>query len=56
MPVDPLPLTELVALLANGQEVIGEQRVEPVSVALQLGVVEGLPELKNVVCHSGHSS
>jgi hypothetical protein len=33
----------------DGQEVIGEQSVEPVRVAAQLGFVEGPPELKNVV-------
>jgi len=54
--VDPFPLAELVALLADGQEVIGEQCVDPVGVAAELGVVEGLPELKNVVCHSAHCS
>jgi hypothetical protein len=38
---------------ADGQEVVGEQRVEPVGVAAHLGCVEGPPaELKNVVCHS----
>jgi hypothetical protein len=51
-PVDPFPLAELVAPLADGQEIVGEQSVKPASIAAQLGVVEGPLELKNVVCHS----
>jgi hypothetical protein len=52
VPVDPLPLIELVALFADGQEVVREQFVEPVGVRVQFGVVERPLELKNVICHA----
>ena len=53
VPADPLALAELVALLADGQEIIGEQRAEPVGVAAQLSFVEDPPEPKNVACSAG---
>jgi hypothetical protein len=54
VPVDPLLLAELVALLVDGLEVVREQIAEAVGVAAQLCVVEGPLELEDVVCHSAN--
>jgi hypothetical protein len=51
VPADPLLLAELEALLADGQEVVCEQGAETAGVAVQLGVVKGALELKDVVFH-----
>ena len=54
MPADPLLLAELVALLADGQEVISEQAAQPFGVAAQLGIVKGPRKLKDVISHGVH--
>ncbi len=54
MPAGPFPPAELDALLADGQEVVGEQGVQLVGVAVQHGVIEGLRKLKDVIGHSTH--
>jgi hypothetical protein len=54
VPANPLPLAELEALLADGQEVVCEQGAEPVGVAAHLSLIKGALELKDVVCHSTH--
>jgi hypothetical protein len=51
-PANPLQLVELEAPLADGQEVVSKQGTESVGVGVQLGVVEGPLELKDVICHA----